>query len=64
MLGELYTLTLNSYAHLVEGETVWADPGMLNIILAVVEHLTVEVLIGVISRVLADAVELGLLQQL
>lgn len=48
----------------MEGETVWADPGMLNIILAVVEHLTVEVLIGVISRVLADAVELGLLQQL
>lgn len=51
------------HIYLVEGETVWADPGVLHIILAVVKHLAVELLVRVVAGLLADAVELGLLEQ-
>lgn len=48
----------------MESETLRTDPRVFHVVLAVMEHFTVELLVGVVSGVLADAVELGLLQQL
>lgn len=47
----------------MERESLRTDPGVLDIVLAVVEDLAVELLIGIIAAVLADTVELALLQQ-
>lgn len=47
----------------MESEAFRADPGVLDVVLAVVEHLAVELLVRVVAGVLVDAVELGLLQQ-
>lgn len=48
----------------MECETLRTDPRVFHVVLAVMEYFTAELLVGVVSGVLADAVELGLLQQL
>lgn len=48
----------------MESESFRADPGVLDIVLAVVEDLAIKVLVGVVPAGLAHAIELGLLQEL
>lgn len=48
----------------MEGESLRADPGVLDAVLAVVEHLAVELGVCVVAGLLSHAVELGLLEQL
>lgn len=48
---------------LVEGEALRTYPGVAGVVLAVVENLAVQLLIGVVARLLAHAVELALGQQ-
>lgn len=49
--------------YLVESESIRADPGVFDIILAVMEHLAVEFFVRVVSGLLAHAIKLGLLEQ-
>lgn len=53
----------SSKAYLVERESIGADPGMLHVILTIMEHLAVELFISIVAALLANAVELGLLEQ-
>lgn len=48
----------------METEAVGADPGVFDIVVTVVEHLAVELFVGIVAGLFAHAVELGLLQQL
>lgn len=43
--------------NLMEGEALRADPRMLGVVLAVMEDLAVEVLVGVVAGLLVDAIE-------
>lgn len=47
----------------MERESVRADPGVPGVVVAVVEHLASQAVVGVISRVLSHAVELGVGQK-
>lgn len=48
----------------MECETVRTNPGVFNAVLTIVEDLAGELLVRVVARLLADAVEPRLLQQL
>lgn len=47
----------------MERETFRTDPGVLHAVLAIMEHLAVQLLISIVPRLLVHAVKLGLLQQ-
>jgi len=44
----------------MEGEALRADPRMLSVVLAVMEDLAIEVLVGVVAGLLVDAIESAL----
>lgn len=46
--------------NLMEGETLWTDPRVLGIVLAVMENLAVEILISIVAGLLVDAIESAL----
>lgn len=46
--------------NLVEGETLRTNPRVLGVVLAVMEDLAVEVLVGVVAGLLVDAIESAL----
>lgn len=48
------------FTDLVEGEALGADPRVLGVVLAIVEDLAVEILVGVVARLLVDAIESAL----
>ena len=54
---------LIQYTYLVEQETVGTDPRVPGVVLAVVKHFTVKPVIGIVARLLAGTVKLGLRQQ-
>lgn len=48
------------FTNLVEGETLWTDPRVLGVVLAVMENLAVEILVSVVAGLLVDAIESAL----
>lgn len=44
----------------MEGEALGADPGVLGVVLTIVEDLAVEILVGVVAGLLVDAIESAL----
>lgn len=47
----------------MEGETLGTDPGVLGVVLAVVEDLAIEILVSVVTGLFVDAVESALWQK-
>ena len=53
---------LTNNTHLVERESIGADPRVLHIVLAVMEDLAIQLFISIVSSLFVHTVELGLLQ--
>lgn len=55
--------TSDRWIYLMERESFRTDPGVLRVVLAVMEHFAVEVLVGVISGLFVHAIEFALRQE-